>query len=360
MIQVKAPGKLYIAGEYAVTEPGYKSVLIAVNRFVTASIEDTTSLATQGTIHSKTLHHEPVTFQRREDKIAVSDLHAAKQLKYVITAIEVFEQYVRSNDISLKHFNLTIDSNLDDASGHKYGLGSSAAVLVSVIKALNEFYDMQLSNLYIYKLAVIANMKLQSLSSCGDIAVSVYTGWLAYSTFDHEWVMQQIEDTSVNEVLNKNWPGLHIEPLQAPENMEVLIGWTGSPASSHHLVSEVKRLKADPTFYGKFLEQSHTCVEKLIHAFKTNHIKGVQQMIRHNRKIIQQMDNEATIDIETPHLKTLCEIAEKHGGAAKTSGAGGGDCGISIINSDSNKKHIYKEWKSHEVIPLEFNVYHGQ
>ena len=39
MIQVKAPGKLYIAGEYAVTEPGYKSVLIAVNRFVTASIE---------------------------------------------------------------------------------------------------------------------------------------------------------------------------------------------------------------------------------------------------------------------------------------------------------------------------------
>ena len=39
MIQVKAPGKLYIAGEYAVTEPGYKSILIAVNRFVTATIE---------------------------------------------------------------------------------------------------------------------------------------------------------------------------------------------------------------------------------------------------------------------------------------------------------------------------------
>ena len=39
MIQVKAPGKLYIAGEYAVTEPGYKSVLIAVDRFVTAAIK---------------------------------------------------------------------------------------------------------------------------------------------------------------------------------------------------------------------------------------------------------------------------------------------------------------------------------
>ena len=39
MIQAKAPGKLYIAGEYAVTEPGYKSVLIAVDRFVTALLK---------------------------------------------------------------------------------------------------------------------------------------------------------------------------------------------------------------------------------------------------------------------------------------------------------------------------------
>ncbi|MCY1570356.1 phosphomevalonate kinase [Staphylococcus pettenkoferi] len=358
MIETKAPGKLYIAGEYAVTEPGYKSILIAVDRFVTATIED--SEVAQGSIHSKALHHEPVNFKRNEDQIVVSDLHAAKQLKYVITAIEVFEQYARSKGMELKHFHLTIDSNLDDASGHKYGLGSSAAVLVSVVKALNEFYQLNLSNLFIYKLAVIANMKLQSLSSCGDIAVSVYTGWLAYSTFDHEWVKQQIEETSVNEVLKKNWPGLHIEPLQAPENMEILIGWTGSPASSPHLVSEVKRLKSDPSFYGRFLEQSHACVEKLIHAFKTNHLKGVQQMVRLNRTIIQQMDAEATVDIETPTLKTLCEVGEKHGGASKTSGAGGGDCGITIINNECDKQAIYDEWLQNGVKPLEFNIYHGQ
>ena len=283
-----------------------------------------------------------------------------KQLNYVVTAIEIFEQYAKSCDIAMKHFHLTIDSNLDDSNGHKYGLGSSAAVLVSVIKVLNEFYDMKLSNLYIYKLAVIANMKLQSLSSCGDIAVSVYSGWLAYSTFDHEWVKHQIEDTTVEEVLIKNWPGLHIEPLQAPENMEVLIGWTGSPASSPHFVSEVKRLKSDPSFYGDFLEDSHRCVEKLIHAFKTNNIKGVQKMVRQNRTIIQRMDKEATVDIETEKLKYLCDIAEKYHGASKTSGAGGGDCGITIINKDVDKEKIYDEWTKHGIKPLKFNIYHGQ
>ena len=56
----------------------------------------------------------------------------------------MFEQYAKSCNIKLKHFHLTIDSNLADASGQKV-LGSSAAVLVSVIKVLNEFYEMELS-----------------------------------------------------------------------------------------------------------------------------------------------------------------------------------------------------------------------
>ncbi|CAC7142388.1 Phosphomevalonate kinase [Staphylococcus aureus] len=153
---------------------------------------------------------------------------------------------------------------------------------------------------------------------------------------------------------------MHIEPLQAPENMEVLIGWTGSPASSPHFVSEVKRLKSDPSFYGDFLEDSHRCVEKLIHAFKTNNIKGVQKMVRQNRTIIQRMDKEATVDIETEKLKYLCDITEKYHGASKTSGAGGGDCGITIINKDVDKEKIYDEWTKHGIKPLKFNIYHGQ
>ncbi|MFO8068960.1 MAG: phosphomevalonate kinase, partial [Alkalibacterium sp.] len=36
--QAKSPGKLYIAGEYAVTEPGYPAVIVAVDRFITVSL----------------------------------------------------------------------------------------------------------------------------------------------------------------------------------------------------------------------------------------------------------------------------------------------------------------------------------
>ena len=66
--------------------------------------------------------------------------------------------------------------------------------------------------------------------------------------------------------------------------------------------------------------------------FKTNNIKGVQKMIRQNRMIIQQMDNEATVDIETENLKCYV-ILETLWCCCKTSGAGGGDCGIAIIDN---------------------------
>ena len=102
------------------------------------------------------------------------------------------------------------------------------------------------------------------------------------------------------------------------------------------------------------------CVESLIQAFKTNNIKGVQKMIRQNRLVIQSMDVEATVNIETDKLKQLCEIGEKHGGASKTSGAGGGDCGITIINNVIDKQLIYDEWIANGIKPLEFKIYHGQ
>lgn len=83
-------------------------------------------------------------------------------------------------------------------------------------------------------------------------------------------------------------------------------------------------------------------------------------MIRQNRGIIRKMDDQASVDIETDKLKSLCDIAEKHGGAAKTSGAGGGDCGITIIHQNVDKQKIYDEWIENDIKPLQFKIYHGQ
>ena len=100
----------------------------------------------------------------------------------------------------------------------------------------------------------------------------------------------------------------------------------------------------------------------------------VEQLIHHLRQLYTRragddstksknhpkLDSLATIDIETTHLKKLCDIGEKFGGASKTSGAGGGDCGITIVENNINKQKIYDEWTKNCIKPLLFNIYHGQ
>src|SRR5699024_8772835 len=44
--RVAAPGKLYVAGEYAVVTPGQPAILIAVDRYVTVTVTDAQPAAT--------------------------------------------------------------------------------------------------------------------------------------------------------------------------------------------------------------------------------------------------------------------------------------------------------------------------
>ena len=45
-ITSKAPGKLFIAGEYAVVEPGHGAIVAAVSRYLTVTIDESTSVGT--------------------------------------------------------------------------------------------------------------------------------------------------------------------------------------------------------------------------------------------------------------------------------------------------------------------------
>ena len=71
-------------------------------------------------------------------------------------------------------------------------------------------------------------------------------------------------------------------------------------------------------------------------------------------KNIARMNN---ISIEIPKLTTLIEIAEKYNGAAKTSGAGNGDCGIVIADSSTNIRKLKEMWILNDIKPLDFVIH---
>ncbi|WP_027108249.1 phosphomevalonate kinase [Lacticigenium naphthae] len=352
-VTASAPGKLYIAGEYAVVEPGYPAILVAVDQFITVRI---TPAQDEGSIRSFQYGNYPVTWKRENGEIVLDKRE--NPFHYIFAALSVTEAYMKETTQDLSLYHLTVKSELDSAQGLKYGLGSSAAVTVATIRALLKYYNQKENNQLVFKLAALAHIQLGSNGSFGDIAASTYTGWIAYTSFDRRRLSEKLQTQSVYSLVQESWPLFSVERLIPPDNLRLIIGWTGSPASTTKLVDKVKEQKTtNQNFYHQFLNESRQCVQEMIRGFHENNLSIIQEQIHLNRHLLQQMSNDTNVLIETNRLHSLCEIAEIYGGAAKSSGAGGGDCGIAIFHRHDALMELLADWEKNNIAILPLQVY---
>ncbi|SEC55622.1 phosphomevalonate kinase [Paramicrobacterium humi] len=353
MITVRAPGKLFIAGEYAVVEPGNPSVLIAVDRYVRV---DLTPSVGKGSIHSEQYGRQPVVWYRDSNGIVVD--HDMQPVDYILSSIATVEQLVSELGVTPRFYDLTVSSELDDVSGRKFGLGSSAAVTVATIGALNEFYDLELTRLERYKLAMLATIAVSPRASGGDLAASTFGGWIAYSAPDRGHAMTLRDERGVIGALRSDWDGLSVRRLAPPSALRLMVGWTGSPASTSRLVDNLQgRRWTDEVHYADFLARSRHHVEALITALDEDDAEGVKTAIRGARRTLGALDSAAKLGIETPALARLSDTAEAIGAAAKSSGAGGGDCGVVFVDVDADVSALLREWELSDIRHLALSVH---
>lgn len=279
--------------------------------------------------------------------------------KLVEEAIFVAEQYVReSGKKTFALYSLSITSELDDAKrGIKYGLGSSGAVVVATIQAVLDFYKTPRTSLLVYKLSVLTNLRLSQRGSFGDIAASSFGGMVYYTSPDRSSLLEQLQNQSIKAICDTDWKDLTIIRLPEIPNFTLLVGWTGQVAITDSLIqaTEKKRkVETDNAFYKEFLAKSHAIVQGLQNAWNNQDIPALQEGIRANRALLNEFAREMQLEIETPALQTLCDLAEQVGACAKTSGAGGGDCGICFTQNKQQRQQITTEWAKAQiqVLPL--------
>lgn len=351
MIVAKAPGKLFIAGEYAVTELGNPAILVALDQFITVFLEESTEKG------SFSIYNDVPIFWIRSNEELILEKHD-NRLKYILKAIDIVEKYAKELGRRHSYYNLRVNSDLETQNGLKFGLGSSAAVTVATVSALCKYYEIEITEDKLFKLSALTNISINNRGSCGDIAACIYGGWIAYTAFDREWVLDKQYINTISELLSLEWPSLSIETLEPPKELSLAIGWTGVPSSTTKLVDKVKDRKEKKSLtYNRFLSDSKKCLEQMINAFKDNDIDEIQRQIQINRELLVKIGNELGVEIETPQLKKLCDIALKYNGSAKSSGAGGGDCGIAIFKENNDLNLLIKEWDKSGIIYLPFEIY---
>lgn len=342
-----------VAGEFAVLEPHHSLVVMAVDRFVYARIEE--SKVKQLNLKDFDLH---LNWHFSDGSIHIESEDS--RVGFVESAMNIALRFLNEKNISFNDFTLTVTSELDDESGVKYGLGSSAAVVTSVVTAiLTNFLPEKPTKELIFKLSSIAHVKTQRNGSGADIAASTYGGVLQYSSFQADWLLEQYYSAkSIIELINKNWTYLSIRRVDIPHNLTLCIGWTGKPASTANLVNKILDLnRTNQQQYQKFLKDSDKAVSIFLQGLEQENVSLIFKGIKLNRDCLATVGKHANVDIETSLLGKLSDLAEQFGGAGKLSGAGGGDCGIAFLPSKETAQRLMHAWNQTNIKPLNLSIH---
>lgn len=316
-MQVQTCGKLYLAGEYAVLSPGHAALIKNIPIYMRAEIE----VADSYELDSDLFSHK-------------ASLAPDADYALIQETIQLMHDYLSLLQRPLHPFALTIRGKMGK-DGRKFGLGSSGSVVVLTIKAMAAFYQLKLSSDLLFRLAAVVLLKRGDNGSMGDLACIAYEQLVYYRSFDRMAIRQRLVDTSLLEILKQDW-GYEIKPIQPSLACDFLVGWTREPAISSDLVKQVKSsLNED------FLTQTQLQVDCLKEAFES----ADKTTVKDSLSTASQLLDRLSPLIYTEKLQALREASQGLDCVAKSSGAGGGDCGFALSFATEDSQTLIQRWQ---------------
>ncbi len=277
-----APGKIMLAGEYAVLEGG-PAVLVALDRRVRAT----------------------------------AGVAAAPSGDYLTAvAAEIAADRGDHSPSARAARSIAVDSTaLCAVDGGKLGLGSSAAVTVAAVAAslAAESPTAPLDPAEVHLLAHRAHARAQRArggrGSGADVAVCVHGGAVVVAA-----------------------PGgdpdrpLTVTPTALPADLHLVLAWTGASADTAALLDRAGRFRdRHPDAWRRACDPVADAAAALARALQSGHGAAALTALADAGRAIAAFGNEVGIPIAGPVHRRLREIAEARGGTAKPTGAGVGD-----------------------------------
>ena len=316
MIAVKTCGKLYWAGEYAILEPGQLALIKAIPIYMKGEIAFSDSYR---------IYSDMFDF--------AVDLTPNPDYSLIQETIVLVQDFLVDRGQTLRPFSLEIRGKME-REGKKFGLGSSGSVVVLVIKALLALYNLSVDQDLLFKLASAVLLKRGDNGSMGDLACIVAEDLVLYQSFDRQRVAAWLEEENLSTVLERDW-GFSISQVKPTLKCDFLVGWTKEVAVSSHMVQQIKQ-----NINQSFLTSSKETVASLVEALEQREAEKIIEKV----ETASQLLEELSTDIYTPSLRQLKTASQDLQVVAKSSGAGGGDCGIALSFDVQSTETLKTRW----------------
>jgi mevalonate kinase len=314
-IMVSAPGKIHLMGEHSVVY-GKPALLATIDKrcFVELTKRDDKKIIL---IANNTPDFVTIT----EEEILAKDNKNLRLFDYVMLIMQQALQYHHKSFPS--GFSLVINNQIPEGRG----LGSSAAMAVSVAGAITLFLKEDFDKGKINEIAFLAENFVHGTPSGGDNSVSAFGGfvWFRKETNDLK-IIQQIS-LDLSEEMKSNFYLLD----------------TGKPdETTGGMVGLVRKfVDKNPKKAKKIFDEQEGLVKNLLTALQYS-TDNILEIIRKGEK------NLEALGVVSSSVKKIIKVIEKAGGAAKICGAGGIEKGSGMIlgyhtNSNYMKSVLMKE-----------------
>lgn len=275
--QASAPGSLMVLGEYAVLY-NKPAIVCAVNQRMRVQIkprqDETIELFSPRLGHFKTNLHVMT--------------ESSAPFHFVTACLSAYRRKLKSG------CNIHIDADFSD----QIGLGSSAAVTVATLAALNAWLKIPLDRMKLLEEARRIVREVQTVGSGADVAASVMGGILAYRASP-----------------------LDVEKFSKSPPLTVI--YSGSKTKTVDAISRVKeRFASKAALFNTLCQSIHECADEGILALDQADWPRLGAVMNVQQGLMQ------ALGVSTPLLDELIERLRSDQAiqGAKISGSGLGDC----------------------------------
>ena len=277
-VTVSAPGKIHLSGEHAVVH-GNPAIIVSVSKRLYVTLG-------------------PAKPGKQSEPL----ISLGKKDPFVRAITSVF-----TNRLGVKLTDIPVNITSDIPKG--VGMGSSAALSVSLIAALLLYYEFPWDPQLINELACQAEKFKHTNSSGSDTAVATHGGML--------WYRRELDFLKIFWLL----------PLKIPATFSpfILIN-TGRSETTGDLVETVAALRRqNEQAFIMMLHDVDMITKRMATSIRDENESAFRKAIAENERLLERMS------VLSEHTKTLIRSIEQAGGVAKISGAGGIKTGSGIV-----------------------------
>jgi len=316
MSDASAPGKLIIAGEYAVLH-GAPAIVLAVDVRAQATVS---RIAEPESILVDSVSGQQFRFRcSQQDALQWLGDEPGEGGRILHAVLTTFlDEMPGYTNVPSLRISMKTDAfyRRVGTESRKLGLGSSAAVLVALVGALFDALSEPVNKPEIGEFCYAAHRRFQDGQGSGvDIAAAVNGGVLANRRMS--------SDTN-----------LSITRLVWPDSLFILPVWSGESASTVELLSRFNAYRSgNPGSFARHMQRLQDYAEQVYAAWMGQSVENILTSLDGYQVALRRFDRDAGIGIITDAHERLRQLSENNNAKYKTSGAGGGDFGFAFTNS---------------------------